>query len=154
MVRVRLKDIIEGMEFQSDEMTSYFHRPTGRVLTVSDEAFSAAEEDDEEWVEPEELAEARNILAHDEEYVVLPDRFEIDEYRMMQRFALGSRYVEHQDELLRSLHGTGAFRRFKDAVHRLGLADEWYSFRDHGYEEVAREWCAAHNIEIDRHGDA
>jgi len=154
MVRVRLKDIVEGMEFQSDELTAYFHRPTGRVLTVSDEAFTAAEEDDEEWVEPEELAEARNILAHEDEYVALPDRFEIDEYRMMERFALGIRNAEHQEELLRALRGTGAFRRFRDTVRRNGVTDEWHSFRDRGYEEVARAWCETHSIAIDRTVDA
>ena len=154
MARARLKNIVEGMEFQSDEMTAYFHRPTGRVLPISDEAFAAAEEGDEEWVEPEELAEARSILAHEDEYVALPDRVEIDEYRMMERFAVGSQDTEQREELLRALHGAGAFRRFKDAVHRQGVADEWYSFRDHGYEKVAREWCEANNIEIDRHVDA
>jgi hypothetical protein len=61
MVLVRLKDIIEGMEFQSDEMTAYLHRPTGRMLTVSDEAFTAAEGDDDDWVEPEELSEPRTF---------------------------------------------------------------------------------------------
>jgi hypothetical protein len=154
MDRVHLKDIVEGMELQSDEMTSYLHRPTGRVLTVSDEAFTAAEEGDEEWVEPEELAEARNILAHDEEYVALPDRFEIDEYRMMERFALGIHDGENREEVLRALHGAGAFRRFKDAVHRLGLAADWYFYRDHDYERVAREWCEAHGIAIHRQVDA
>ena len=154
MVRVRLKAIIEGMEFQSDEMTAYFHRPTGRVLPVSEEAFTAAEEGDEEWVEAEELAEARNILAHEDEYVALPDRFEIDEYRMMERFALGIQNVERQEELLRALRGTGAFRHFKDGVRRQGVADEWYSFRDRRYEEVARDWCEAHGIPIEARVDA
>jgi hypothetical protein len=154
MVLVRLKDIIEGMEFQSDEMTAYLHRPTGRVLTVSDEAFTAAEGDDDDWVEPEELSEAKNILAAGDEYVALPDRFEIDEYGMMQRFAGSILYAQQQDELSAALRGSGAFRRFKDTIHRLRLADEWYAFRDRSYEEVARAWCEAHNITLDTRADA
>lgn len=148
---MRLSDIVEGMECQSDEMTSYLHRPTGRVLTVSDEAFSAADEEDEDSGSPEEVAEARNILAGGDEYLALPDRFEIDEYRMMERFATGILDARHRNELLAALSGRGAFRRFKDAVHRLKLADAWYTFRDRAYEEVARVWCEAHNIEIEAH---
>ena len=149
MIRVLLSAIVEGMEMQSDEMTSYLHRPTGRVLTVSEEALSAAEADDEQWVEAEELADAREILTGGDQYLALPDRFEIDEYRMMERFAAGVEDSGARDAALIALHGAGAFRRFKDTMHRLGLADAWYNFRDHGYEQVARAWCEANDIEPD-----
>lgn len=154
MIRVRLKDLIEGMEFQSDEMTAYLHRPSGRVLTVSDDAVSAAENDDDEWVTAEEFAEARQMLEHEGDYLALPDRFEIDEYRMMERFALGIPYARQRDEVLAALRGSGAFRRFKEAVLRLQLTEEWYTFRERRYEEVARAWCESNNIEIDAHADA
>ena len=154
MMRVRLKDIVEAMEFQSDEMTAYYHRPTGRVLTVSQEAFIAAENDDEEWVTPEELAEARSILDQEGDYLELPDRAEIGEFRMMERFALGVTSTHQQDELLATLRGRGAFRRFKDTVHRLQLAAAWYLFRDRNYEQVARDWCEANEITIDTSADA
>lgn len=98
---------------QSDEMTSYLPRPTGRVLTVSDEAFRAAEDDDEESVESQELAEARSVLAAEDEYLALPDRLEIDEYRMMERFATGLDDAAARDEALAALRGRGAFRFFK-----------------------------------------
>ncbi len=87
---VRLQDILDGMEFQSDELTAYLHRPTGRVIAVSEEALYSAEEgagaDD---VDELELADARGILEGGDNYLALPDRFEIDEYRMMERFAAG-----------------------------------------------------------------
>lgn len=87
--RVRLSAIVEGMQLQSDEMTSYLHRPTGNVVTISDDAIRAAEDDDEEWVSAEELEDARSLLAEEDDYLTLPDRFEIDEYRMMEGFAAG-----------------------------------------------------------------
>jgi hypothetical protein len=59
--KVRLSDIRDGMEMQSDEMPSYLHRPTGRVINISDEAMQAAKDGDEEFVEPEELADARGM---------------------------------------------------------------------------------------------
>ncbi|HUQ99702.1 MAG TPA: hypothetical protein VM166_09630 [Gemmatimonadaceae bacterium] len=63
----------------SDQVTSYLHRPTGQILSVTDDALRAAEREDEDSVEPEELADARAIAAGREDYVALPDRFAIDE---------------------------------------------------------------------------
>jgi hypothetical protein len=94
------------------------------------------------------------ILEGEDDYLALPDRFEIDEYRMMERFASGLQHARQGDELLAALRGRGAFRRFKDAAHRLRLIDEWYAFRDRGYEAVAQAWCDANNIEVDAHADA
>jgi hypothetical protein len=148
-LRVHVNAVVEGMEMQSDDMHSYLHRATGRIVIVSDDAFAAAENDDEEWVTPEELAEARSILAADDAYVELPDRFEINEYRMMERFAENLADGSARDAALRSLHGRGAFRYFKDTVHSLGVAKSWYAFRDECYRQVAREWCDANGIECD-----
>jgi hypothetical protein len=149
-VRVKLKDILEGMEFQSDEISAYLHRPTGRVIAVSEEALHTAEEgtgaDDLEEIE---LADARRILEGGDDYLALPDRFEIDEYRMMDRFAAGIVDPGARAELADLLRGRGAFRRFKDGVRQLGLAEEWYSFRDRGYEEVAWAWCEEHGIIVE-----
>ena len=54
------------------------------------------------------------------------------------------------DELQAAVHGRGAFRRFKDAVHRLGIADEWYRFREVALEEIAIEFLEAHGIAYHR----
>lgn len=124
MNRARLSDIVEGLQFQSDEMAAFLHRPTGRVLLVSDDAVRAAEDDREDSVEPEELADARGILTNSGDYVSLPDRFEIDEYSMMETFAASLVDVAERDNALASLHGSGAFRRFKNLVNRLGLSEK------------------------------
>jgi hypothetical protein len=50
--------------------------------------------------------------------------------------------------LLNAIHGRGAFRYFKDKIHELGIADQWYTYRDEQYREVARDWCEQHDIEI------
>ena len=42
---VKLKDIIEGMEFQSDEGSSHLHTTTGEVVYISDEEVRAAEDE-------------------------------------------------------------------------------------------------------------
>lgn len=149
-VRTTLNHIVEGMEFQSDEITAYLHRPTGRVIAISNEMLRAVEAGtDRADVEDHELADARGILDDADDYLALPDRYEIDEYRMMERFAEGVADPEVQIELDDALQGRGAFRRFKDTVRRLGVAEEWYVYRARGYEDVARAWCEAHDIMIE-----
>jgi hypothetical protein len=147
--KVRLSDIVDGMDMMSDQMASYLHRPTGRVLFVSDEASRAADNNDDGAVEPEELADARAVSESQAEYLALPDRFEIDEYHMMERFAAELKDSGQSNELLASLRGPKAFRRFKDNVHDLGLSDKWYAFRERAFIDVARAWCEANGIEIE-----
>jgi hypothetical protein len=44
-LRVQLSDIIEGLEFQSDECFSYLNTTTGEIVSVTTEELRAAEED-------------------------------------------------------------------------------------------------------------
>jgi len=80
----------------------------------------------------------------------LPGKFEIHEWSIMERFARSLTDAAESDELDAALHGRGAFRRFKDAAHRLGIADEWYQFRQTALEEIATEFLEAHGIAFHR----
>lgn len=78
---VKLSDVIEAMQFQSDLSRNYFDRHTGQVVLISDEDISAAEdrEEDEapEWQrESIELAQALEADTEDR-FVALPEQFEI-----------------------------------------------------------------------------
>ena len=53
------------------------------------------------------------------------------------------------DILYDLISGSGAFRRFKDAVYKYGVEDEWYRYRDNAIKEFAIEWCRQNNIEFD-----
>ena len=146
---VPLRKILEGMDWQSDEMTAYLNRKTGEVVAVSDEHVEVVETGDDlgdraEW-EAEAIEIARAVLTG-QDYIALPDRFEIDEYRMMERFAYSVTDAAHSDRLQRAIRGKGAFRFFKDVVHDLGLADAWYAYRDESHEQIAVEWCDANGI--------
>ena len=155
-ILVRLQDIIDGMEWQSDEMTSYLNTRTGEVVTVAAEHISAAEEGEEDveladW-ERDAMAVARAVV-ESTDYVRLPDQFEINEYHIMERFANSCSEEEARIQLDQALRGSGAFRYFKNTVNQLGLANQWYAFRDRGYEEVAIEWCQARGICFEQTAD-
>ena len=150
---VSLRDVIDEMEMMSDEATSYINRKTGELFTVTDEMFSLAEDPDEaadapEW-EKELLPKVREVTAS-EDFIPLPGKFEIHEWSIMERFARSVADDDVRDELETALHGRGAFGRFKDALHRRGIADAWYRYRDAALEEIAVEFLEAHGIEFRR----
>lgn len=151
-IPVQIQDIVDGMEVQSDERTSYLHRASGEVFTLGDDEFTEGAMD-ADADGPEAIARA--IEENPDAFIALPDRFEINEYRMMERFALTTNDARIEQQLLMSLRGSGAFRRFKDAVHREGLAPSWYDYRDRAFARIARDWCATHGIDFeDSPGDA
>jgi hypothetical protein len=150
---VSLRDVIDEMEIMSDEATSYINRKTGELITVTDEMFSLAEDPDEaedapEW-QKEFMPKVREVTAS-EDFIPLPSKFDIHEWSIMERFARSVSGDDVRDELESALHGRGAFGRFKDIVHRRGIADEWYRFRDAALEEIAIEFLEAHGIEFRR----
>jgi len=150
---VSLRDVIEQMDMMSDEATAYINRKTGELITLTDEVLALAEDPDEapdaaEW-QKHLLPKAREVIAS-QDFIPLPGKFEIHEWSIMERFAQSLADAAVSDELDAAVHGRGAFRRFKDSVHRLGIADEWYRFRDAALEEIAIEFLEAHEIAYHR----
>ena len=151
--RVNLSDIIEGLEFQSDESSSFLNKKTGEVVLMTDYAMRAAEENEPleevpDW-EKELVSIAREILAETGEYIQLPTKYDIDEYSIMENFCMSLDKKEIGDILYDLISGSGAFRRFKDAVYKYGVEDEWNIYRDNAIKEIAIEWCRENNIEFD-----
>ena len=123
-VQVKLKDIIEGLEFLTDEGTSYLNTTTGEVVSVTTEELRAAEEDasleDFPAWQHDAIRMAKDILETDH-YLQLPDRFEIHEYQIMERFCLSVDDEDMRDDLCDAIRGRGAFRRFKDRMQLYGM---------------------------------
>src|SRR5215467_14293212 len=148
-LRVKLSDIVEGLEFQSDECFSYLNTATGEVVSVTTEELRAAEEDEPledfpEW-QHDAIRIAREILETDH-YLPLPTTFDIHEYSIMERFCLSVDDEDIRDDLCNAIRGRGAFRYFKDRVQLYGLAEEWYRYRDAALREIAIVWCEEHDI--------
>jgi len=152
-IRLKLNDIIEGLEFQSDESSSFLDKTTGKVVLISDYEISAAEdgdpiEDFPDW-EQDLVRIAKEIVDETGNYIDLPTKFDINEYSIMEKFCLSLNDSEMSDNLYSSIKGSGAFRRFKDAINEYDIADDWYKYRNDVLKEIAIEWCQAKGIEFD-----
>jgi len=150
---VYLHEVVECMDIPSEEWTAYINRRTGELVDLSDEEMRLAEADEEpeelpDW-QDEEVSKAREVL-DSEDYLELPDKFEINEYSIIERFCLEVEDPAAREALLRASRGAGAFRRFKEAIHERGLADAWYAYRQHALEEIAAAWLEENGIAFSR----
>jgi len=148
-VTVKLRDIIEGLEFQSDEGSSYLNTTTSEMVYTTDYELRAAEDETPrdhlpEW-QIEALRVAKDILETDH-YLPLPTKFDIYEYSIMERFCLSIEDDDICDHLCHAIRGRGAFRRFKDRIHEYGMADDWSKYRDAALREIAIGWCEGNGI--------
>ena len=147
---VRLSAIMEVIEISSEEFSSYLNRITGHVITLSEEEISAAEEGDDLDDYPESQREsilmAGDFLKNEKDYLGLPTKDDLDEYRLIEKFSLSVEDPNTLDILYGAIKGKGAFRRFKDALHRLNLTDEWYAYREAAVRQVAIDWCELNEI--------
>ena len=150
MKPVSLKSVVNEMDVISDDVTAYINKKTGELCAVSEEEASIIEtgnEDDEfipEW-QKEILPKVREVLESDD-FVALPDQFEIHEYSIMERYCLSLSDEGLQDELFRAIRGSGAFRRFKDAIHRKEIQDDWYRFRTEAFKSIATDFLESEGI--------
>lgn len=152
-IRVKLDEIIEGLESQSDESYSFLDKTTGKVVLISDHEMCAAEDDDPvedfpDW-EQDQVGIAKEIIDETGNYIELPTKFDIHEYSIMERFCLSLNDTEMHNTLYSLIKGRGAFQRFKDAIHDYDIADDWYKYRNDALKEIAIEWCQENDIEFD-----
>jgi hypothetical protein len=152
-VVVSLRGVVNEMDVMSDEFHAYLNKETGELVTVSDEEIRTIENEDDEGEYPEwqreALAMAKKVLGTSD-YLPLPSKFDIHEYAIMERFCYSFEDPRLNDELSSQIRGSGAFRRFKDAIYRHGLEDDWYRFRDQALEEIAIEWLESNKIAFSR----
>ena len=140
-ITVSLREVVDEMEMLSDERTAFLNRKTGELISFSEEERDTLEADPEtlaDW-QREDLPKLREI---DEsgDYLELPTSFDIHEYSIMERFCQGIEDDQQRVDLLNAIRGPGAFRRFKAAIHRFRIEDDWYRFRRQALERIAVDW--------------
>ena len=152
MKPVSLRAVVDEMDILSDSMTSYINTKTGELFTVGEEEMNIVEqgtEDDKfipEW-QKEILPKVREVL-ESEDFIALPDKFEIHEYSIMERFCLSISDDTTQDELLHAIRGSGAFRRFRDEIYRMDIEDDWYRFRGQALKRISVDFLEGEGIEF------
>lgn len=161
-VAVSLRDLIDELQMLPNEGNAYLNKVTGKVISLTEDAVTMAEMDNEfedelkdvntdmgrevPDLETQFYQEVKKVLAFDPDYLKLPSKFEIHEYEIMERFCLSIPDGKASDVLLGKIRGSGAFRRFKDAIYQYGIEDDWFNYRDEAYKEIAIVWLESNGI--------
>ncbi|MFD2759932.1 UPF0158 family protein [Lentibacillus juripiscarius] len=149
--KVKLTDIIDEMEMQTEEDSPLLKKDTGEIIYIMKDFIRMAEDGEPydhlpDW-QQEQMELAIDFVENEDKYVELPSKFEIDEYAMIEDFCFSVKDSKAQEKLLRIICGKGAFRRFKDEIIDLDLEDDWYTYRDNCYKQIAIDFCERHKVE-------
>ena len=150
---VKLQDVIDALEMTGDFNSYFLDRRTGAIEMITEEVWSAAENNEllseyPEW-ERELILKAREIRSSDH-FIELPIKLDLDSYEIMERFCHEYPNRRISERLSDAIKGKGAFRRFKDMISDLGIQDEWYRFERQSFEEMAVDWLEAEGIPFTR----
>nr|AAP58623.1 hypothetical protein [uncultured Acidobacteriota bacterium] len=149
----KFNDVIQALESAGDELTHYLDKRTGEIVMITNEEMEAAEEDElisefPEW-QRDTILKAREILKS-ENFLALPDQLDIHEYKIMEDFCLAFENRRVGEDLHRLIKGSGAFRRFKNAIYSMGADEAWHQFRQKEIEKIAIEWLEEQQIPYTR----
>jgi len=149
----KLSDLILALEMPSEEFRTYFDRKTGAVVLVEETMLSRLEDGEEEDVgdlaewRKEEYEVAKEIVSDNgSRFIPPPDKFEFHEYRVMEEFIRSMNDEEAADQLWQAIKGRGAFRYFKDTLHRLGIQQSWYDYLEEAQRAFVIEWAEENNV--------
>ena len=117
-LRVKLNDVVEALDSATEEHVYYLDKQTGEIVLLTSEDLQAAEDDEliceyPDW-QRESILKAREVHRTPEEFLQLPDQFDVHEYKIMEDFCLAFNDREVGQDLFRRIKGSGAFRRFKN----------------------------------------
>jgi len=146
---ISLRDIVEALDLQSDELSSYLDPDSGEIITFNEEEAGIAVRGDwaraPDWMRAS-LPKIKRAL-EDDRILALPDRVHIDEWRMMQDFADQQDNCHCRAALSDAVHGSGAFRLFRRTIEQLGIEEQWQRYRDKAIERVARDWLEENRLQ-------
>lgn len=148
MVKIKLSDLVDAIEFHSDLSESFINLKTGEIVLISDDIPDDIDDECPDW-QREHIKIKKNYLENPDDYIGLPSQYDVNEYRLMEDFVSNIDDEKIAAPLWASLKGKGAFRRFKDNIYILGVGESWYKFRDEKYKEFAREWCEDNEFAIE-----
>ena len=137
-MKVKLQDVIDGIDMVSEDSTCYLDRETGEVLFISEIADNDYDDDILEL-----------LKEGSDRFIEFPSQWDRNDYQTMVDFIESLPQGKEQNLLAISINGTGAFRRFKYTASELGLLDDWYRFLNNAHRELAIEWCEDNEIEYE-----
>ena len=148
-VVVSLRKVVDAIGALMEGSTAYLNRQTGELYTLQEDDAELVTDDADledlpDW-QRDAIPVIREIL-ESEDWLALPTKFDIHEWAIMDEFSCSVDDPELRDELRNAIRGAGAFRYFKDTIHRHELQESWYNYRTAVLDRIAIDWLDEHEI--------
>ena len=141
-MEVNLRDVIEAIEFEGELLKHFYNKNTGVIMYVEDSSTASYKAEDiskldefEEW-EQELISALHDLKENPDDYIQLPDENELDEYKMMCKFAESKGKLDIKSSL----------REMKEEIENKGYLNDWYDYRENIEYTIAKSWCEKNNI--------
>lgn len=122
-MQIKLSELVEAMNNTTADTQYYYYIPEERIMIKDDDSIS------------------------DSKLIALPSHKQIDDYGSMKSFIEQVEDEEAKGWLEESIKGAGAFRRFRQALERFYLTEQWIDYLDQIHENIAIDWCDYYGIE-------
>lgn len=140
---VSVARIVDEIDFLAEGTALFLNLETGEVTVQTEAAWLDGGQLDED---DEEHAAASGSVRDDPAWMRLLSHHDLDDYEDMKRFAFRAAGPAASRDLSAALHGRGSHRRFREVIHRRGLAREWEAFRAERRAELVRFELQQHGI--------
>lgn len=124
-------------------LVCYIHKETGEVKEMQTEESAEMGGVEEEWKEEMEVIEKEP-----DKWVLIEAMMSGDSFRIMEDFADQVRNKGLKNHLIEKLNNRRPFANFKRTIDNSDVRDEWFEFKQKGYEAWVRHELR-HSFEFD-----
>jgi hypothetical protein len=149
-VPISLRRLVQELEAVMENTSTYLDKRTGEFYTLTDDLMMLADDDEDSldtlsaW--EREVADFVLKIDDSDRYLPIPDQWEINELRLLDRFAETLEDDALRAEFRRELGGRGVFRRFRNLIQRHDLEKPWDDFETAALTQLARDWLEENGL--------
>lgn len=137
-----LDDIALALQQNFMEGANYYDKTDDRVVLLGDELFDedADLEDFPDWQKDS------ITIARTHELILIEPVMSYESFNIMKAFADQQDSEKIKASLYNALSLKHPFSKFRFAVENNGVLQEWYSFKNARYRELAQEWLEENHL--------
>ena len=137
-IKIIDSDLLELLEDNSDFRTGYLDIKTGEILTIFENFYDEAEE---------QQVIIEQIEKNPSRYITIEPIGSREAFRIMERFVETLPEGEDRNLLNKALSWKKPFSNFKNAISDMpDIREKWFDFQDRQLRILAREWLELNDI--------
>lgn len=138
-MEIKLSELMNAMEFTDADIQYFYDPETGETHQLIESM---------QMLDGENYDEEAAERLEENDWISLPDHYEIDEYSIMEEFIRALPENQMSDDLYHAIQGKGAFRRFRNLVHDYEEEERWEKYHLASLEQIGRNWAEKNGVKV------